>query len=403
MGLLTLYHNRKSKDRRYLALHAFFALVMLYAIADSRSSANVGIRDADRRLVHLALLALLVYLGAYYLYSLISGRMRRSRTSKVLGLVTMWIAIVNFLQGTETWSMAAQIGLSTLWLVVYSFFSNYLRRFPGAYYCVEVFIKAMFGFYVVCALYSAHTLRMQYNRLVAINLAYGVLVFLPWFSVVSRKWVRCLGVGIVWLVVLVSMKRGAIIALCAMMITWGLVDGLVRKKAGRATMWIIIVMTVFCMGLFCVDNWTGGYLSQRFSPEVLRSGSGRDRIYRDALADISRRPLSAFVIGRGSGSTVETLGTSAHNDWLEFLFSFGTVGLVCYALLYCILVIRTWLLTKRRSRFAPAYAMALIYMILVSMYGQIYFAHSTLYVVALFGAIDGLVFSDILGAQMLSG
>jgi hypothetical protein len=394
MGLLKLCHYRESKYQKHMALYIFFALVMLYAVADSRSSANLGMGNADRMFVHLTLLVLLVFLGTYYFCILISGRTRRAYTAKALLLIALWILILNLLQNIKSWSVAVQFGLSMLWLLVYSFLSNYLRRFPSAWYCVETFIKVMFAFYVLCALYGGYNLRMQYNRLVALNLAYNVLVFLPWFALLPGKWARRVGTGLVCLVVSISMKRGAIIALSAMMITWGLVDGLVRKRVGKAIAKTIVVMIVFCIALLCIDSWTGGYLSQRFSLESLKSGSGRYLIYKHALADISQRTLSLFVIGRGSGSSGEILGISAHNDWLEFLFSFGMVGLLYYALLYCVLTARMWLLIGSSSPFAPAYAMALIYMLFVSTYGQVYFAHSTLYLLALFGTIDGLAYVD---------
>ncbi|MBN2731084.1 MAG: hypothetical protein JXR26_01520, partial [Balneolaceae bacterium] len=56
----------------------------------------------------------------------------------------------------------------------------------------------------------------------------------------------------------------------------------------------------------------------------------------------------------------------------------------------CIIVRNLTRLVKRASPYAPAYAMAVTYMLVVGMFGGIYFVHSTLYVMAFFGVVKAL-------------
>ena len=111
--------------------------------------------------------------------------------------------------------------------------------------------------------------------------------------------------------------------------------------------------------------------STRFSYESLIDGSGRAQLYRYAIEDIKQRSLLNLLIGRGSGSSIQFLGTAAHNEWLEFIFSLALLSFL-YLLLFISLFRQVYLLI-RTSSFMRLYAMAVLYMLVVGMYGQIYF------------------------------
>jgi O-antigen ligase len=161
-------------------------------------------------------------------------------------------------------------------------------------------------------------------------------------------------------------------------------------------------MVLFFAGLLIVNQLSKSFLTERFLPEQLAIGSGRTEIYRASIEEISQRSLWYLLVGYGSGSSKDYLGKVAHNEWLEFLFNFGVIGGVFYALLFLALARRLWQLIRRSSPYAPAYAMAVVYMLTVGMFGQIYFAHSTFYIMAFYGAVEGLMLNDARNAQVLS-
>jgi hypothetical protein len=399
MSSVRVSYNTNGKARGHLFLYFVFPLILLYTVQDFQSSANVGARDAERGSVHLTLAIILAVLGLYYVYTATRHGIKRHPVVEALWLITWWVAVVNLVQHVNTWSVAVHCGLSVLWILAYHFFSNYLQCHPSAWRHIQVFVVIMFGFYVFSALYAASILRMTYSRIVVVNLAYNVLVFLPWLELLSAKWMRGLGIGLVFCVVLVSMKRGAIIVLPIMLSTSLAVKSIIRRRGGSAFLRNTIMLVLLLIGVLAVDQWTGGYLSERFSPESLASGSGRTQLYSYAIEDISQRSLWNMLIGLGSGSSIRMLGTGVHNEWLEFFFSFGVIGVTMYGLFFCSLAWRLLQLIRVASPHASAYAMAIAYMLVVGMYGGIYFMHSTLYVMALLGAVEGLAVRDRRTAQ----
>lgn len=399
MSSLRVSYNTNRKTRGHFFLYLVFSLILLYAVQDFQSSANTGARDAVRDPVHLTLVMILVGLGMYYVYTAIRHGIKRHPVAQALWLITWWVAVVNLIQHVSTWSVAVHCGLSMLWILAYHFFSSYLQCHPSAWRHMQACVVIMFGFYVFSALYATLVLRMMYNRIVVVNLAYSVLVFLPWLELISSKWMRRLAIGLVFFVVLVSMKRGAIIVLPIMLSTSLAVKAIIGKKGGSAFVRNIIVLVLLLVGFLAADQWTGGYLSERFSPESLSSGSGRTQLYSYAIEDISQRSLWNLLIGRGSGSSIQMLGTGVHNEWLEFFFSFGVIGITLYGLFFCSLGWRVLQLIKKASPYASAYAMAITYVFVVGMYGGIYFVHSTLYIMAFLGAVEGLTVRDLQIAQ----
>lgn len=388
----------------YFFLYFVFLLILLYAVQDFRTSRNTGAEvGTGRGAVHVTLFIILIVLGMYYAVTTLGSRIVKFPVKVALWLITGWIAIVNLLQNASMWSVAVHLGLSVLWILTYHFFSYYLRYFPNAWPQMQVCIAIMFGFYVFSALYAAYIFQITYDRIIVVNLAYSVLVFLPWILLVARKRMRHLGICIVFFVVLVSMKRGAIIVFPLMLSTSMLVEAIVRKKwLGRVALKVIFWMALFFASLLIVNQWSKGFLTERFLPGQLAIGSGRVELYRVSIEEISQRSKWHLLIGYGSGSSVDYLGTSVHNEWLEFLFNFGIIGVLFYALLFLALVRRVWQLIRRSSPYASVYAMAVVYMLTIGMFGQIYFAHPTFYIMAFYGIVEGLMLNDARNAQALS-
>ena len=130
----------------------------------------------------------------------------------------------------------------------------------------------------------------------------------------------------------------------------------------------------------------------------LRISSNRrsiDSLIESSWNELSNRSAIDLLIGFGSGSSKKVLGNVAHNEWLEFLLNYGIIGIILYATLLMSLF---WQLIKMivlSSEYARPYIMALVYIVLVGMVGQIYFAHSTFYVFGFFGLVEGLIKNEL--------
>jgi hypothetical protein len=381
-----------NRRRYYIFLYLVFLLVANYAIQDFMTSRNVsGDIGLDRSMVHVALFGLILWMGAYYCFTIVKSAAIVSPPQTAMWLIVGWIGSVNLICGTFSWEMAIHMGLSMLWVLSFYFFSSYIQRFPKSWRTMKFCIALMFVFYVFSNLFAVYAIRQNYHHVAVVTLVYGVLVFMPWIALLKNANLRRFAAAAVFIVVLLSMKRGAFIVFPLMLSTDIIAEAIVRKKGMKSALKAVFLMVLFTGGVLAADQWSGGYLSQRFSPAEMAGGSGRVELYNHSIDDIVNRSTMEFLCGRGSGSSILYLGTGAHNEWLEFIFNYGAIGGALYFFMILSLLWRTSQLVLTHSPYAHAHAMAVTYLVLVGLFSGIYFVHSTFYIMAFFGAIDGLL------------
>lgn len=365
-------------------------------MTDFQSSRNVAGVVGERGSVHITLFLIILVLGLYYVCSIVTKSIVFSAEKIILWVITLWIFVVNLITNTERWNMAIHIGLSCLWVLTHHFFSSYLSRWNNALSRIQVFILVMFIFYVFSAFYASYNLheylaQRGHDQFAVVNLAYNVLVFLPWVWIFNGQRIRQAASLIIFMVIAVSMKRGAIVVFPLMLGTAMFIDSIVKKQGfSRPMMKTLFFIVLFIIGLFITDHLSGGFLSKRFATENLMEGSGRAHAYKEGIEKILKRPAAAWISGEGSATTLKYFGTGAHNEWIEFTLNFGFLGVILYALLLLSLFLRSLQLTIKRSLYAPAYAIVLINFGIVGLYSGVYFMHSTFYLMALLGAVEGL-------------
>jgi hypothetical protein len=144
--------------------------------------------------------------------------------------------------------------------------------------------------------------------------------------------------------------------------------------------WPTIIGAVLIGGLLVfIDSSTDGLLFSRFSEDQMQSGSGRDVLREMALADISRRDTMLFLFGRGSGSTVQFLGTGAHNEWIEALFTYGLIGVLIYFWMFFRCAKYAFRLLHNKNQNAPIAMMWVAYLFMCSMFSGFLYMHVAFY------------------------
>ena len=128
-----------------------------------------------------------------------------------------------------------------------------------------------------------------------------------------------------------------------------------------------------------VDKISMGFMSERFSSESLADGSGRTTNRNLALSAINDRDFVNLLIGSGHGSSVDLIGTGVHNEWLEFLFSFGVIGLILYTILGILFLYECIKGVKKRLPYAPHMCMMMGYFYMVSIFSGFYGVYVTYY------------------------
>lgn len=382
--------KKKYKVGFFPILYILFFAVWQYSVNDMATSTNAYQEQGNRTAVYIYLIAILLLLFAYVV---LKRYIRLFVPSKVILLMTLWIALDNLLLGNLTngnqWSCLTHIGLSAWWFLALQFGYQFTRD-DGQDNQREK--QLVFFLLVMLCYYSYQFVKVfidsnsASDETTVLNLIYRVIVFLPILYLLENKRLRNFFVLAVVLMTVMSMKRGAIVIVPLMLFP------LVREEWRQKKDWlgklaaILGLILLAVIGFQVVDRLTNGFLSYRFSPEQLLYGSSRSEKYAAALQEISQRGIASLMLGVGSAKRA-----GIHNEILEFLYTFGVVGLVMYLALIGSMLARCLSLYKRRSAYASKYLSALLFIVVVGVYSGVYFTHSTFYIMLYLGILEGKI------------
>lgn len=382
---------QKPKTKFFPFLYVLMFVIVLYSVNDMATSTNAYQAQGNRGMVYVALIGIIALLGIYFFYRWLYFGIKLVAPSGILIIITMWIAFDNFLLGniigsSNMWTSVTHTGLSLWWLLALFFGYYYPRNNDNKQKQLMFFVIAMLFYY--CWQFISVLIRSNatHDETTVLNLVYRVVVFVPAIYLLENKKLRNVLLLMIFAMTVASMKRGAIIILPLMMLVSLLIDNRENKdslkKIGRIAGLGILGIVAF----FIADSITDGFLSHRFSIGELLYGSSRSDKYAAAIAEIKKRSFSEVMLGIGSGAR-----GGVHNEVLEFLYTFGVVGLLLYIMLIISIIMRFAKLYKAKSKYASIYAMIVVFFIVVGVYSGVYFTHSTFYLMLVMGIIESRV------------
>lgn len=386
MADLIITVGKRKRWEISFAMLGFTLVYLFFTIMDLANSAQTGNKGADRTIVHIALICLTGYLMIYVLLHV--RKIPRSGIFAVLLLLAVWVFVTSIMNGIPLWNLLVQINMSILWVLSYLFFNFYAANADNMKR-VQKFCKLLMLLYLGATIYYSISALQQYGHFVAMNVVYYSLAILPWLLAGSDKDKRS---GL-WLLatvtVVISLKRGAIIALPIMFVCEMIEKG--TKTERNCKIKKLLTMGIIFAGTFLIADYvTVGYISNRFSKEEMEGGSGRINYYILAIQAIGQRNLWQLLLGGGAGSSVSLLGTGVHNEWLEMLFSYGVIGLVLYIALIAYFIATTRRIYKTAPKYGPCCLMSLGLYLILSMVSTGYGGYSGIFLFGFWGYIERL-------------
>lgn len=226
--------------------------------------------------------------------------------------------------------------------------------------------------------------------------SYYALYFLPVVLASHRRWVRLASIALVLIAVVQSAKRGGLVAfllgLAAYMLSQPLVANAGRKKFRKFA--TLIIMASVLTGIFADRVMNSDMLVVRRMSEIERTGgSGRTFVWQTTMRMIEESPIWNWVAGHGWNTVIEDspLMLSAHNDPLEIMYDLGVFVLLLYLFLHAQIIRRCIVMTRQRSRYAPAMACSYGIFLVNSLVSHIFLYPSYILVFALvWGILLGL-------------
>lgn len=362
---MNLKLGNQTKKGLPFALIIFNIIYLMFSIEDLAASRQTGFKAADRSTAHIILLCITIFLLLYYIFSTPNKRYISNKTFIVLIALLFWTTMVNLLQGTPTWTLLVNGNMSLLWVLSFSFFESIrYKSYDGK--PIKTFVTLFFLFFIGATVFYCFDAYARLGRFQVLNIIYNAVALLPWFLVDNRTNKK--GVMVLFIITfaasMLSMKRGAIIAIVLMVLTYFFIQSTYKKNYANFGK-VVFLTIVMVIAVKIADNLSGGFLSARFSAEEIASGSGRMHQITVALDLLRDANFSNLLFGHGVQSALNMFGAGIHNEWLHFLFCYGIVGLVLYA----IMVVGFFRQSIRISRInrnlsVPCFMMSIFYFVL---------------------------------------
>ncbi len=197
--------------------------------------------------------------------------------------------------------------------------------------------------------------------------AYYAITFMPFILLLDKKSAKYRMIYIILTVILVllSAKRGGLIALAAGMIAYYATNVIVEegftKKAKRLS--AIAFVGVVLLGVFNVlSQYSGLDIFLRLQDISFESGSsGRNYIWEAIFDAYESGTVLQQTFGFGFDATydvtanVAALSTMAHNDFIGIMFNYGKVSLVAIVIFIILFGMKIIVFLHTRNTLAPIY------------------------------------------------
>lgn len=296
-------------------------------------------------------------------------------------------------------------GASTYFLAVFAPFS-FLFFYTIALYSDRIRQVGIVGFMVLYVL-AYYLIIVNIGQIMNVsigedvgvsNLIYWCLCAIPIILLVNKKWVRSVTIVLSILIVLVTGKRSATIAIALVLLTYILdsTSSGERKKGSTIGIIIFVMVLYFVISRYLEGTFLG--VINRLGSMQEDRGSGRLTIYQDVINVLKENNFADWLVGRGQGSIKVTRHSNAHNDPLQMLFEFGIVGLMGYIILLVNIFKRLIVLRKSKSTNYLSYAASVIITVVLGLVSNLVVFHSYF---AFICAYWGIVEADLVNNNMI--
>ena len=325
---------------------------------------------------NVRLLFLVVSLGMLYYHCVIN---------QVRIPVALFIAIIYALIGSMFslinggyifYQLAYFIGAINSWvsIMVIGFFTYHKKPIVNLHKFILLSL-----FMVVAIVYLNNYYTGDVITANSINSIYYVLIFLPFILMCDTKTIKVGGSCLIFFLVLLSLKRTALLAFLLAIFVNYLVESFKKKNDKRSRkpkrsilqfgVLLIILMLVYN---YVINNNEINWVQRILSIET-DGGSGRIEIYQGVWSMQKQSTLLEWIIGHGYNavSLDSYFSSIAHNEVLEILYDYGlfaVLAIIAFVIKMAIFNIKLFL---SNSKHTASFASSLVIFIVMSTTSQL--------------------------------
>lgn len=263
--------------------------------------------------------------------------------------------------------------------------------------------KAIWFFFAMCAI-AVPLIKIHLSG--AGNI--GQVIFLTYFCITTLPLVliltnnrsyRNLSMVLAVLISTASTKRAGTLALILGLFIMLVVEAHIQGTLNQRWKKYLKIMLLILMGtiiVFYLENAGRIQILDRFARLGDDGGSGRDVIWLIVLNAYHSSGLVQRLFGHGFQSVYYILRPGgfyrfAHNSYIEYLYDYGTVGLILLLVFIIALIVSTIDMVRRKARFAPVMCLLLVISVFLGMFSYFFEESNIIMPVAVaYGVILGL-------------
>ena len=276
---------------------------------------------------------------------------------------------------------------NTIWFIVippitWVYFSSIVKINVSV---SEILINWSFWIMILLSTISLYFIPRSINQFgyfASLNTGYYVLLSYPMVMLNKSKIKKIIATILTIFVVVLSMKRGGVLAVFLSIALYVLVSA--KTSVFRKVLVVIIVVLFLVYMLPIIDNLTGGTLQRRIEfTQNLGDEEGRYSMYPIVWHAVWESSFVEVLLGHGHNAIIQNdilHGLSAHNDYLEFLYDYGIVGFYLLLVYQWRLIKLTWKTRKDKTE-SLSTIFALVSIIVLSMVSVVYAYHYFLLVI----------------------
>lgn len=192
------------------------------------------------------------------------------------------------------------------------------------------------------------------------------------------------------------MKRSALIAIAIIMVVYQYHE-ILSKNASKSA--IICLLLAVIVGLYLLRNYFVDLVNMNLDRLYSVSedqGSGRTKVWSDAIDALSNSSVLEFFFGSGVDSTlIRAHHTSAHNDFLTLFLEFGVFGIALYISFWIHLIKQFITLKRSKSIYYMSWFASMTILIVVGGVGDLFTSYVYLpLITVVLGIVDAKVLNE---------
>ena len=263
--------------------------------------------------------------------------------------------------------------------------------------------KAIWFFFAMCAI-AVPLIKIHLSG--AGNI--GQVIFLTYFCITTLPLVliltnnrsyRNLSMVLAVLISTASTKRAGTLALILglfiMLVVEAHIQGTLNQR-WKKYLKIMLLILIGTIMVFYLESTGRIQILDRFARLGDDGGSGRDVIWLIVLNAYNSSGLVQRLFGHGFQSVYYILRPGgfyrfAHNSYIEYLYDYGTVGLILLLVFIIALIVSTIDMVRRKARFAPVMCLLLVISVFLGMFSYFFEESNIIMPVAVaYGVILGM-------------